>query len=457
MLRYLEIDSTYRNRTQYPNQASFDLLISQSVSGSAREAKDPISLASPIVVYQSSTIGSIVSTTAPVGNTNSSDSFIVRFNASLNASKESNYYRGIQAQINAGATDMGRVTILSWDYLNTKNTPPLQDCFRITFTPDINATLIPSITNFALISSTSYAQGLVFIPKGVFSTQEYKNYYIYNETRKQSALILAYDGSNALASVDANATVVAWASADVINLRQELPQDTGAVLAGSTSSLINLAVTANPTTDSLTGSFLRFTSGALNNQTRRIIAYSGSVLFQATVNPSFSTAPGAGDTYEILAFTRDIYSPFTYSGSFIQQDYCYEVQLVNLLLPNVALQDGGLMASYPYFYVEFRNISSGGMGFHITSSNNPNGLRSMFRIPVSDVASSTQKSFLTLDKCYMAQTVRINPYGNFKFAIYLPNGEVLQTSLTDTSSPLPPDKYLQISAVFALRRMPTNI
>lgn len=62
-------------------------------------------------------------------------------------------------------------------------------------------------------------------------------------------------------------------------------------------------------------------------------------------------------------------------------------------------------------------------------------------------------SFVRLDKCSMTQIVRISPYNSFKFGIYLPDGRPLELSISDTSSPTPPDPALQVSALFSLKRM----
>ena len=49
--RYLEIDSTYRNRALYTNPASFTVLISQSGTKTKLSAYDPISKATPVNIW----------------------------------------------------------------------------------------------------------------------------------------------------------------------------------------------------------------------------------------------------------------------------------------------------------------------------------------------------------------------------------------------------------------------
>ena len=46
--RYLEIDSTYRNREQYPLPSDFSVFISQSGTRDVNQARDPVSSSAPI-------------------------------------------------------------------------------------------------------------------------------------------------------------------------------------------------------------------------------------------------------------------------------------------------------------------------------------------------------------------------------------------------------------------------
>ena len=77
-------------------------------------------------------------------------------------------------------------------------------------------------------------------------------------------------------------------------------------------------------------------------------------------------------------FSYDNEVPFTYTGSLVSQQemVCYEVELLNLILPNRTLKSGGRSAFYPFFYVELQNISSSSAGTkNIIYSNNPNSTR----------------------------------------------------------------------------------
>jgi len=454
MLKYLEIDSTYRNRRDHPNPTSFDLITAQSGTQIVSTSSlSPVSLSTPIVTYKSSDINAIESTSVQDNNVNSPVSFITCFPVAQNANKTSDYYRGIQAAIEITISDvvtsLGNVSIHSWDYLNTVAN---EDCFRVVFAPAVDQSLFANITKFELLCSTNFALGNVFIPNGIASSQTYKNFLIYNETKNLSTIILAYDGSNSLAHI---APQAAWDITDIISLRRELPQEFGQFQAGSTKSSVALANTANTTPGSLIGSFLRITQEGTNfGQISQINSYEGSPTFIATLSVILPTPPIAGDTYEILSFNKDGYVPLNYTGTHVTQDACYEIQLVNLIIPNVGVKEGGVLASYPYLYVEFQNYTtSSGGATNVIYSNNPNSCKKLFRIPVSDISPSSLNSFLTLDKCYMAQNVRITPYNSFKFAIYLPDGKPLEMSIEDNLPPQTPDPSLQVSALFSLRRI----
>lgn len=181
--------------------------------------------------------------------------------------------------------------------------------------------------------------------------------------------------------------------------------------------------------------------------------------YKLTVCPSF---PDGFDytnpyyTYEIYNFTKDNCVPFNYTGSVIsqQEQVCYQVDLLNLILPNVllALNPGSRITFYPYVYVELINVGTGA-NRNIIYSNNPNSTKMLFRCPINDVPNPIFSSFVKIDGDGMSQTIKFKPNDNFFFAVYLGNGNVFETLLKDNFSPLPPKGFLQISASFAFKRL----
>ena len=55
-LRYLEVDSTYRDRSRFPHPGSFEIPISQTGRKSSKDAIDPVSLGAPIISWTSNNL-----------------------------------------------------------------------------------------------------------------------------------------------------------------------------------------------------------------------------------------------------------------------------------------------------------------------------------------------------------------------------------------------------------------
>lgn len=154
---------------------------------------------------------------------------------------------------------------------------------------------------------------------------------------------------------------------------------------------------------------------------------------------------------------RDQYVPLNYSGSTVSQDQlvCYEVELLNLILPNLELNATKVLTSfYPYLFVEFSNATSS-MSRNVNQlyTNNQYGQSALFAVPISDVNSPERSQFLNLDNCKSIQTIKFKPNDTFHFRVFLTNGETFTPFLKDTLPPLSPNPLVQISAVFSVRRM----
>ena len=458
MLKYLEIDSTYRNRNEFPNPAQFNVINSQNGTNfKLMTSVDPISLATPIVTYVPENISSLIAPSFQNNNANTSTSQIVCFSTAYNPSKISNYYVGLLMNVGTlHGFNLGPVLVNGWDYVNTVDST---DCFRVTFSPSLSpltvdlSNVLDSIISVSFGLSTNFNLGLVFVPNGTLNSEEYLGYYVYNETQNQYAIILSYDGEFALASIEPQP---GWVNTDTISIRQELPQTYGTFQAGSNTTYVVLSSLSDPTPGYYNGSFLRITQtgSILQNIICNIKYYSGTPTYIATLNYSLPVPPAEGYTYEILSYYKDSFAPLIYSGTQVQQEVCYEIQCVNLILPNVNVESGGIIQSYPYFLVDFQNLTtSNGGTVNVIYSNNPNTTRRLFKVPVTDITPSSLNSFVKLDKCYMAQIIKFTPYSSFKFGVYLPDGRPLIFSNKDTMSPLPPNPSLQVSALFSLRRI----
>lgn len=174
----------------------------------------------------------------------------------------------------------------------------------------------------------------------------------------------------------------------------------------------------------------------------------------------FSADPDINSFYEIETYTRDNAVPFNWTGSLITTSelVCYEVELINLILPNVTLASGrgGRLIFYPYLYVELSQVSatSGSSGTRgILSSNNPNAFRMLYRAIVSDTPQPVSSPFIKIDGDSMIHTIKFKPTDNFKFGVYHANGEPVKFVLDEQLSPTEPNGLIQISACFSFRRV----
>ena len=168
--------------------------------------------------------------------------------------------------------------------------------------------------------------------------------------------------------------------------------------------------------------------------------------------------PDVYPTYEIEQFSRENCNPFTYTGSTVssQQEVCYEIELMNLVLPNTLLISGrgGRAIFYPYLYVELQQVASSNSHQRgIMYSNNPNAYRMLFRALVNDTATPATSPFIKIDGDGMTHAVKFKPNDSFKLGVYHANGTLFETVLQDTTPPTQPNPMAQISACFSFKRM----
>jgi hypothetical protein len=172
----------------------------------------------------------------------------------------------------------------------------------------------------------------------------------------------------------------------------------------------------------------------------------------------FSVAPNPKNLYEIEPFTRDNYNPFVYTGSLTssQELVCYEVELLNLILPNSVLASGrgGRPIFYPYLYVMLQPISTDtSSNKNIIYSNNPSSYGMLYRAVVDDTPIPAISPFIKIDGDGMVHVIKFKPNTSFRFAVFHSNGEPFRTSLDEQYSPSIPNALTQISACFAFKRI----
>jgi hypothetical protein len=93
--------------------------------------------------------------------------------------------------------------------------------------------------------------------------------------------------------------------------------------------------------------------------------------------------------------------------------------------------------------------------FDWSSSHNPNTHKALFVAPITDTRNPNTTPYVRITGYGITQTIRFRPTDALHFKVFLPDGSPFQPLLADNPPPLPPNKYLQISAVFSIRRVPS--
>lgn len=306
----------------------------------------------------------------------------------------------------------------------------------------------------------------------------------------QTSIITAYNGATKVATLSPGFTVAtvvgnsyyitAPVRASKISKYVEL---VGAVTGANAGISVNLPATASDVSDEYNNLYIMMTSGAAINNIRLIQTYTVTTVGNVTTRTAtpympFSAVVVAGDTFQItsgivspsfreslstqnfliLPFSYDNLNPFAYSGSNVSQQevVCYDIQLLDLVLPNATLQcgQGSRITFYPYVYVELTNVSNSNAGIrNVLYANNPNATKALFRCSVDDVPNPVSTSFLKIDGDGATQTVKFKINDNLKFSVFLPNGELYKTVVHENFSPNAPNPLGQISAEFSMRRI----
>jgi len=509
--RYLELDSTYRNRYEWPLPGEFQIPISQSGRKSREDALDPVSISIPNKSWTSNNLaatgatgavvsGIIVPLPTPPPIIVSSDSICFIIETPINTLQQLDDYYVALVIRNTSTGANSSSSIIEYSYLYGDIGTGLEYAKIITtglsYTPGDPFT----ISDPTDISNTSLPY--FFVPDGSIQQNSYISYLLYNETKRESRHVISYDIELHLLRVDTTGTnssisgpVTGWTITDNYSLRKEnpiiplpgtpyIPIVTGPVTYTPPVPLTPITYNTSTTTIILQGvsnitpeNFYRnyslrlVTKGTYNypitppiNESRSIVKsfsfITGGINYLVlSVYPPFSGTPDPNlVNAEIMNFSYDNFNPFIYTGSVVSQQemVCYEIELLNVILPNDTLSvgEGGRIAFYPYVYVTLSNVSSPGAGLkNIIYSNNPNSTNVTFRVPIDDIPNPLLSSFIKLDGNGMVQTIKFKPNDNLYFSVQLASGEIYNTVINDTLPPALPNIRAQISAMFSLRRL----
>jgi hypothetical protein len=486
--RYLEFDSTFRSRVDWPLPAYFEMPISQTGRKDKANAVDPVCLSAPTDAWTSNLlnrsasgpqVSGVIDSIAGVDNIaamNSKSVFIITSTAG-NLQIAENYYRGLIFKDTSTSPDEDR-RIVAYLYLGTDDeTAPTVDRAILTVTPALSDDAVNgdawTINDPTDVSNTIFPA--FYVPSGFVQQNAYVTKILYNETRNQSRRIIDYGLTSHLLAIDTLASssststegpVTNWTVTDNYSIRRERP-GISLTISSATTSTINLPVGlgASIENDFYNNDFVRIRPGTYSTlvdpegSMRRIVDYTGedgATEAVITVSPPFSAVPTG--VMEILPFSYDNLYPFTYSGSTVSQSemVCYEIELLNLVLPNntLAVAQGGSIPFYPYIYVEVSNVSAAGAGIkNVIYSNNPNATSAVFRAAIDDIPNPVISSYIKIDGDGMVQTLKFKPNDNIRIKITMSCGTVFDTVFVENYSPLPPNHSSQISGVFSLKRL----
>ena len=530
--RYIEIDSTYRDRNNWPIPSEFEVLIAQSGRKGQMDAVDPVSLSAPLYnrIWRSNSFiasgGSTITVTilsSGVGNAGDTSNILMVSAPAGHLQELENYYVGAVGFDTGASPNVPKFRVLEYLYLGNN---------RAQFRVQSFGTMAQGDT-LDIIDPTDISDpenAYLFIPAGRNGINAYPDCIIYNETRKNFVNALFYDNETHLLKVG-DITGLGWANTDYYCLRRQPPAESG-VVDNNVPSInnVSLPVATAPSTQNVyrngfirinegtgpvnearrivgyetysgtavggslntiifpnsssnragyyNGMFIQITSGVNTGDTRLITNYDpmtrtatvstnfsvgvisagDQFAFRNLTTLPFSTEVQPNDTYEIQPFSHDNMNPFSYSGSMVSQQemVCYEIELLNLILPNKTLNSGlgSRIAFYPFVYVEISNVSGAGAGPKNTIySNNPNSTTMVFRATIDDVPNPVISSFVKIDGDGMVQTLKFKPNDNLRFSVRLPNGELYRTLDEEEYGPHPPNPELQISAVFSIKRL----
>lgn len=496
-IRYMELDSNYRNRTEFENQASFEVGISGNGMRTNTSALDPVTNAYPEIVFQPA---NFATTTLTITNSSgipaSSSYYTFIMTGDANTVLVQSYYIGAVLRETISVTDVNSVVtttvqlyrITGWDIINITNK-------IVKVTTDIPISSITTITpppsppssqiTFEIINPTHLTYGYVFIPTSRSIDNYYNKYVLWNQNKNRSVPILGFDGTTHLAQLGGD--ISDFLPAHTYVVRKENPIGTG-VLAISKyfnppTAINNWFEISQTVSPGLINGFVRIyetsaspigTSTKVQNPNANIIAKIIRIEpFENEPNPKLkptipintivvSSVPDDVNTnptdytYELMGFTIDNYSPFVYNGTLSSQNQpvAHEITLNSLVLPNVPLKSGGRIAYYPYVYVELENLSATTKSNNnIILSNNPHTYKAIFKVPITDLNHPSISPFVKLTGNGMTQTMTFKQNDNMRVSVKLPSGELFQTIQQDTSFGQAPIPFIQISLCFGIQRV----
>lgn len=160
----------------------------------------------------------------------------------------------------------------------------------------------------------------------------------------------------------------------------------------------------------------------------------------------------------LQTFIKDGVVPMNFTGTYFTQSQmcCYEMTILNLILPNTQINslDSLLTSGFPYVILEISNVSQpNAHNKNAIYSNNPATINCTFICAISDVNNPLTTKFIKINSSGAIQTIKFSPIDNLKIRILLPSGETLQYIEEDFFPPSYPNDNLQIDILMEIKKL----
>lgn len=307
---------------------------------------------------------------------------------------------------------------------------------------NVNAAHDPIADATPYESSTTQAGSTTTVIALNAGASSIENFYIDSilEIAGEFRRIISYSFPNATVT---SAFTVAPVAGTAYTVRDGIPIENLTLQAGSTTSqlFLNLSSSGNHQ-----GSFIRMRDGVAAGEVSRITSYN-TLTKAATIIPYLTSAPGIGDTYEILPVTRDNVVPISHlRHRNVEKPVPYRLKLMSASFPNVPLfiKGGGTIADLAEIGVEIITQNAESSAIIGNTLGNPSMI-----LKCND--TNTDTPFIHLDS-RMEPEIHFSPSHPIRIRLITLDGKTLRFA-PDRLSPLPPNPSLQVRLVLAMERL----
>ena len=349
-IRYIEVNSNYRDRVLWSQASEFEIPISQTGTKSITNAIDPVSLSMPIFSWTSNnlsvngneTISGNIGNKLQAGNISySSDTSTFVITSTLVFQQLRNYYSSLIIKDIAASASPNPIRRIATSYYLGISSGNYRTEITIVSQFSDNVNLGDAITIFDPTDFSDPSTPLIFVPNGALQENAYNNYILYNETINQFRPIYHYDNITDIIQLDTKGSTlptnssgpidVSWQTTDNFSLRTISPIIPK--LGGINPSIISGPITYNiPNTTPLqtktisttanliiiTGSTLSSVIDFYKNEFLRVLPYGDPTTTPTDIRYEYYPIPTNNQACRITSYKyyQDNSVPSTYYGIF---------------------------------------------------------------------------------------------------------------------------------------------